>query len=295
MLEFEVARNPQAIAEEINAIKERTRDAVISGAIEIGKRLCEAKELLPVGSWGEWLKANVDYSERTAQNLMSIYNEYGKKGIPSGLAQASLTNALALIGLPEDIKHELIDSGEAESLSTRELKAEIERLKQEKADAQVTIDSLLGAQEDAKEKARAAGEQARQAEKDAQSAREAAMAATEKAMAERDKNEGLERDMQALRAQYEAAKAEVAIEPAVIEKVPDDVLRELAELRALAKENRSASEILFRDAWGRMVETFKTCQELAEQVSKESGEAKGTQLLTALGKVLRQMADKLGG
>lgn len=65
-------RTPMGIAQEINEIKEKVRDVAIRGAIEIGKRLQEAKSMVPYGEWGKWLAENVDYSERTAQDLMQI-------------------------------------------------------------------------------------------------------------------------------------------------------------------------------------------------------------------------------
>ena len=62
-------RTPELIAVEINAIKRNVRCMMVSSAAEIGKRLTEAKRLVPYGRWGEYL-AGLDYSDRTAQNLM---------------------------------------------------------------------------------------------------------------------------------------------------------------------------------------------------------------------------------
>lgn len=78
---MELTRTCEVIATEINAIKEQARAMLVSSAIEIGKRLAEAKELVPFGSWGKWLEENVSYSERTAQNLMRCWEEYGKREI----------------------------------------------------------------------------------------------------------------------------------------------------------------------------------------------------------------------
>jgi len=71
-------RTPERIATEINVIKEQAREVFCRSAIEIGRRLFEAKSMIPHGSWGKWLEENVDYSERTAQNLMRVYEEYGR-------------------------------------------------------------------------------------------------------------------------------------------------------------------------------------------------------------------------
>ena len=65
------------LATEINTIKEQTRAAVKSATLEIGKRLVEAKAVVPHGGWGYWLQENVDYSERTAQLIMSVWERFG--------------------------------------------------------------------------------------------------------------------------------------------------------------------------------------------------------------------------
>ena len=46
------------------------------------RRLVEAKGMVEHGQWGEWLEKSVDYSTRTAQNLMKIFEEYGADQIP---------------------------------------------------------------------------------------------------------------------------------------------------------------------------------------------------------------------
>ena len=76
-----IDRTPQLIAVEINSIKEQTRKLVLFNSIEIGRRLTEAKLLLGHGEWGEWLEKSVDYSQRTASNLMRIFTDYGSSQI----------------------------------------------------------------------------------------------------------------------------------------------------------------------------------------------------------------------
>jgi len=45
-----VERTPQVIAAEIIAIKNQTRKILLASAIEVGRRLAEAKALLPHGN-----------------------------------------------------------------------------------------------------------------------------------------------------------------------------------------------------------------------------------------------------
>ena len=72
-----VERTPDIIAAEICQIADQTRKMVLNSSIEIGKRLCEAKEMIPHGEWGNWLEHSVNFKQSTANNLMKIYTEYG--------------------------------------------------------------------------------------------------------------------------------------------------------------------------------------------------------------------------
>ena len=76
-----VMRDAGVIAREINFIKEQTKRQMLAASMEIGARLCEAKELVGHGEWEKWLCENVDYSQSTANNLMRIYREYGSQQI----------------------------------------------------------------------------------------------------------------------------------------------------------------------------------------------------------------------
>ena len=146
----EIARSPEIIAVEINGIKAQA-GAVMASAFsfarrsvfEIGKRLEEAKSLLPHGEWGKWLAENVAYSESTAGNIMRCYREFGDEQIDmlSGISDAEFFGSLSqsqmveLFALPKPERRafveehrEELDSGE---MSVRELKEEIKRLKEE--------------------------------------------------------------------------------------------------------------------------------------------------------------------
>ena len=138
----ELTRTPEVIAAEINTIKAQTREVVCRSAIEIGRRLTEAKCSVPYGRWGAWLSENVDYSERTAQDLIRIYEEYGSMD-PQALAGISYTQALLLTRLDGETRAELLEAGTVPEMSTRELEAEIVRLNREIKERQVTIEQLM--------------------------------------------------------------------------------------------------------------------------------------------------------
>lgn len=54
-------RTPEIVAAEIRQIRDRTLKEYLNGCIEIGKRLCEAKEMVPHGEWANWLKSSVSF------------------------------------------------------------------------------------------------------------------------------------------------------------------------------------------------------------------------------------------
>lgn len=137
MSDLLINRTPEIIAIEINSIKEQTKNIVLQNSIEIGRKLVEAKSLLPHGEWGKWLEKSVSYSQRTANDLMRIFNEYGSSQITflgdnlnsQTYANLSYSNALALLGLPSDTREKFVEDNNVEDMSARELKRAIEELK----------------------------------------------------------------------------------------------------------------------------------------------------------------------
>ena len=124
-------RTPLVIAAEINTIRHQTGKILLAGSIEIGRRLKEAKDLLPYGEWGKWLKESVSYSQRTADRLMQVCEEYGTKQVASpdtdSLSDSSpvtnltYTQALILLGIPEEEREEFIAEHDVESMTRVEL------------------------------------------------------------------------------------------------------------------------------------------------------------------------------
>ena len=93
------ARTTDVIAAEIVVIRDQTKRLVLAASVEIGRRLCEAKELLHHGEWGKWLEEKVEYSQSTAGNLMRIYREYGDEQvkISENRSIASVTGAVRIL------------------------------------------------------------------------------------------------------------------------------------------------------------------------------------------------------
>lgn len=142
MSQILITRTADTIAAEINMIKAQVRQTAVLATIEIGKRLKEAKAMVPYGEWGKWLEENVDYSERKAQNAMALAEEYALKD-PQAIADLDVTKAVMLLAVPGEEREAFMAEHQVEDISVRELKEAIRQLQEEKARQQLTIDELL--------------------------------------------------------------------------------------------------------------------------------------------------------
>jgi len=120
-----IARTPEHVAAEICAIKSQTQAIVLHASVEIGRRLVEAKNMLDHGLWGNWLSVYVDYSQRTATNLMKLYEEYKDKLNQQSLANLTYTRAVLLLGIAPEEREQFAEQNDVENMSTRELQQAI--------------------------------------------------------------------------------------------------------------------------------------------------------------------------
>jgi hypothetical protein len=88
---------------------------MITYAIEVGRRLQEAKAMLKHGEWIKWLEESVSYTRRTASRLIKLYEEYGldfSDGADDSngtlMSNLTYTQALLLMGLPEEEREEFV-------------------------------------------------------------------------------------------------------------------------------------------------------------------------------------------
>lgn len=121
-------RDIQTVTTEIRTLHRQAQGMILNYAIEIGRRLKEAKSLLEHGEWGEWLENEVDFSRSTANNFMKIFEEYGAKqvslfGDPNSQTLGNLpyTHALKLLAVPAEEREEFVEEHHVEDLSSREL------------------------------------------------------------------------------------------------------------------------------------------------------------------------------
>lgn len=161
------ARSIEIVTAEILAYKQQAGYAVL----EIGRRLNEAKELLPHGEWLPWLKEQVEFSEATAQRFMRLAREYPN---PSPVTDLGASKALLLLVLPEDEREKFL--GEKHEVNGEE-KTAFEMSKSELAAALRERDEARRQAEEANTRAANCEEELRQAQEKAAAA--AASAQTE--------------------------------------------------------------------------------------------------------------------
>ena len=133
----EPVRTIEVITAEIVTIKRQAQQIALYIAIELGRRLTEAKELLPYGEWGTWLEKSVDFSQVTATRYMKLFEEYaapqgsifGAETEFSTLKNLSVSKALALLAVPEEERETFVVENHVDELSTRETDALIEDYK----------------------------------------------------------------------------------------------------------------------------------------------------------------------
>ena len=129
MNELQTHRTLDMVAAEIRTFTA----SMLNNILEIGRRMVEAKEMLPYGDFGKWIQENTGYSASTANNFMRIYTEYGAaQGSLFGgetecqtFGKLSYTKALALLALPAGERETFVESHDVDAMSTRQLQKAI--------------------------------------------------------------------------------------------------------------------------------------------------------------------------
>ena len=175
MKELERAKkDPEVLAVEIRSLQQQAQVVVMSYAVEIGRRLCEAKAVVSHGEWGRWLEEKVQFSQSTAQNYMKMYERYGSEQVSlfgeektRELRDLPYTKALKLLAVPEEEMESFLEEHQVAEMSTRELEKAIRERDQARQEAEAWRDTA----DKTAESARQAEERARQARDSAQALR----------------------------------------------------------------------------------------------------------------------------
>lgn len=308
---IEIQRSVELIAAEINHIKNETKLMVLNNSIEIGRRLVEAKAIIKHGEWGQWLETSVNYSQRTANNLMKIFTEYGSKQISlfgdsnsQAFANLSYSQAVALLSIPDiEERENFVKENEVVNMSTRELqqaikdkeKAEAEMKKALKATKDIEIekarleadirikDQSLQLSKENMDKLQEEFKRVREANNikinnlNNQISRineqlEAAKESEDNDEVERLQEELNQKQNESLEyadkiRELEEKLKEKPIDVAVVEKIPDEVLSELEQLRSKANDDEAV--IKYKVAFNLLVKSFNEVLESVKDMNDD--------------------------
>ena len=299
-------RTPGLIAAEINKIKEDTKRILIYNSIEIGRKLTEAKEMLPHGEWRKWLKTEVDYSKTTANNLKKIFQEYGSEQInllgdnlkSKTFGNLNYSQATLLLGVPAEEREKFVEENNVEEMSARELKKAIEELKKTEEEKE----KALKAMEEAEQKAREESE-ARQALENAFNS-----GAEERRKLEEEKENllgtinGLERKINELNSIGKEISVTTEEVDQEIEERMNDLKQKLDEATKeknkledklkSAEEGRTNSEVVYKIVFETIVANYNKLLETLGEIKKES-EVAGVKYTNATKQFLEAMLASL--
>ena len=271
------ARDISVITAEIKSIQQQANALALLYAVEIGRRLEEAKRALPYGAWGDWLKNEVDFSQSTANNFMRLYEEYGSAQISifgasvdsQTFANLPYSKALQLLAVPADERESFAEEVGAADLSVKELKAAIEERDKARREAekQKEINDLLN---EKLEQAEAAAQEAQDRESDADEYKRQVEEYQELVKKERDA-------AAALREQLKKAEADPKIPKAKLDQIrkeADEAAKKEAEAKAQKALDEAKKKVEAAEA-----EAMKA--RLAEKMARESLEETQKKLKTA--------------
>lgn len=104
---------------------------------EAGRRLIIIKNRIGHGGWEEWMEKNLTFSGRKANRMMKLAEKMEDEGSifanPTTLSDIGISKVWALLEAPEEVAAEVVSGRDAESMTVKELKAEIEKIKSERA------------------------------------------------------------------------------------------------------------------------------------------------------------------
>ena len=266
-------RTPEMIGAEIRMYVDAGRRITLLCGIEIGRRLVEAKEMMNHGEWLPWLRRETDFSERSAQNYMKVFNTYGAAQLglfgpetnTQTFADLPISKALAMLSLPESEREDFAAEVGAETISVRELEAKV---KERTAEIEAEKNKILRAAQDDKTDLLFKLDTLAEEAEDLQKARDEAEKARKEAeetilrmkqeieeIEARPRDVAVERDEEAIREAAEKARKEA-------EKAARERIRELEGQIKLAKATKESLEKELAEA-----------QEKAEAAEKAGGDS----------------------
>lgn len=227
-------RSINTVTAEIVAISNQAAQMAYMSMIEIGKRLVEAKDLVAHGEWGSWLKNEVHFSQRTANNFMQIYERSLVGANSQTFANLGYSQIVKLLALPDGELEEFAESHDVQNMSVRQLDQAIkerDEARKKQSEAEAERDSAQSSARDMEQRLldlqqkASAAKSSEDAWQKEQLTQEAALKAAEQARAE----------VIAQLADAKAAATQAAMEKEQAEKAAAAAQEEAANLRKSAQ------------------------------------------------------------
>ncbi|HEY7155629.1 MAG TPA: DUF3102 domain-containing protein [Gemmataceae bacterium] len=139
------------LADKVRSAADRIRERVkktVEDIIEVGNDLLAVKEALPHGQFLPWLKAEFGWSERSAQNFMSVAEQFKSAKIADLPIQPSAAYLLAAPSVPDEAREKAVEKAEAGEEITfaaaREIVAEARKKKRPRRQKTMPAEKLAG-------------------------------------------------------------------------------------------------------------------------------------------------------
>lgn len=291
-------RSIEIVTAEIYTIRDNAARVFMDSVVQIGRRLEEAKQLVPQGEWLNYLDTKLGYKPSTAQNYMRIAREFGdgQVGLSGKTASDFFGNLgysqlLPLLGLPEEEREQLAEEHDLAGMSSREIQAlvkerdeakEAAAAAQEKADKQgQEARHALDGMEIAKKKLKDANDriaaQEKAAKEDAEVAEELRRKLNELAEKANHPRDLTDEERAVMRAEVAAEQAEA------VQEAEARAAEALAKLEKV--KNPAAHKVNF--LFGELCSTFNRLREALQELAKSDQDAAG--------KMAEAIAKNIGG
>ncbi|WNF36426.1 DUF3102 domain-containing protein [Bacillaceae bacterium IKA-2] len=306
-------RTTEIIAAEINSIKEQTRKMFLYNSIEIGRRLTEAKIMVPHGEWGKWLEGNVDYSQSTATNLLRIFEQFSSDQLSifganvksQAFEKLSYSQAVALLGVPEEQREAFVKEKDVENMSTRELNKVIKEKKElelklleseQKNDKERdTREKISTKYDDLEKQSKTHAELSNRLQKELDK-KESGGVDKEKLKKLQDSFLYSQTELEKYKSQITTLEEELKKKPidvpATVEVIPEEVQKELNELREKAKKKDNKSEVKFSFCFEILVTNFQSLLASLDEI-KEADELVHEKYKGAVTGLINKMSERL--
>ena len=148
-------RSIEIVTAEIHTIRDNVAKVFMDGVVQIGRRLEEAKQLVPQGEWLAYLDKELGYKpsapRRTtcALRASSGTGRSALRGKTPGdfFGHLGYSQLLPLLGLPEEEREQLAEEHDLAGMSSREIQALVRERDEAKASADKLESALAGARQ----------------------------------------------------------------------------------------------------------------------------------------------------